>query len=269
MDKKYLNTVFYVIFILLLSGQLFATTITDTFEKTLPFKEGSLLSVSNENGNVEIEVWNKNEIEIIAHKKVRASDSDLAEKMMENLQIEIEENRGTLEVKTRYPKNSGDKGGLFGWIFGKNSNNCSVEYKIRIPEKADLNIETTNGNVEVKEVSGRIRMETTNGEVLAKEINGLVRCKTTNGSIKVDFEKIPIEDDMFFKTTNGSIRLYLPENYGGYVDLKTTNGKVESDFHVKDVNYKKRTHLKGQINSGESEITCSTTNGSIYLYSTN
>jgi DUF4097 and DUF4098 domain-containing protein YvlB len=72
---------------------------------------------------------------------------------------------------------------------------------------------------------------------------------------------------MFFKTTNGSIRLYLPENFGGYVDLKTTNGEVDSEFHIKEANYKKRTRLNGRINSGESDITCSTTNGSIYLYS--
>jgi len=266
MDIKYMHATFFVI--LLLTGQLLATTLTETFEKTLPFKEGSLLSVSNENGNVEIDVWDKNEIEIIAYKKVRASDSDMAEKMMQDLQIEIQDHSGALDVKTRYPKGSGGKGGLFGWIFGGNNNNCSVEYKIRIPEKADLNIETTNGNVEVNDVSGRIRMESTNGEILAKEINGLVRCNTTNGSIKVDFENIPVEEDMFFKTTNGSIRLYLPENYGGHVDLKTTNGEVDSEFHIKEANYKKRTRLNGRINSGESDITCSTTNGSIYLYST-
>jgi DUF4097 and DUF4098 domain-containing protein YvlB len=141
-----------------------------------------------------------------------------------------------------------------------------VEYKIKIPETADLNIVTTNGNVEVNDICGRIRMESTNGEILAEDIKGLVRCNTTNGSIRVDFEDIPVEDEMFFKTTNGSIRLYLPQNYGGHVDLKTTNGEVESEFRVKDANYKKRTRLNGWINTGDSDITCSTTNGSIYLY---
>jgi hypothetical protein len=260
-----LNSILFWGFFLIISS-VQSATLTETFEKTLPFTSGNLVSVLNQNGEIEIETWDREEIEIIAYKKVRAKNAEHAEKMMQELEIYIEAGNDNVDIETRNPRRSRDGNGFFSWIFGSNNNQCYVEYHIRVPKKADLNLETTNGDIHVRQVSGRIRMETTNGEIKGRHISGFARCNTTNGSIKIDFVDIPEHDEMYFRTTNGSIRLYLPNDYGGYVDLSTTNGEVDSDFDLEDRGRRKRTHLSGQINSGECDITCSTTNGSIYLF---
>lgn len=262
----YTRFYFFLLSLLVISVQLQAKTISETFQKSLPFARGNLLTLSNENGDVEIKTWDKSEIEIIAHKRVKAKNDDQAEDMMAHLQIVINERDGSLDIKTDFPGGSNRDKGFFGWLFGKKNNEYSVEYIITIPKSADVNIATTNGSINVDDVTGRVRMESTNGEIRAENITGLVRCNTTNGSIKIDFDDIPEEDEMFFRTTNGSIRLYLPDDFGGDVDLKTTNGKIDCDFPMSGEKHKGRTSLRGHINSGDCEVTCSTTNGNIYLY---
>jgi len=82
----------------------------------------------------------------------------------------------------------------------------------------------------------------------------------------VAIEEIPLEDEMNFRTTNGSIRLYLPRDFGGYIDLETTNGSIDCDFPIRMDKRKKQHYLRGQINSGDTDLYCTTTNGSINIY---
>jgi len=252
--------------VLIFHQSIFASTARETFQKSINFSEGGFLSLSNSNGDVDIVSWDKDEVVIVAYKEVRAEDRDTAEEMIERLEIKIRESDNEIVVETYYPKGSSGNG-FFGWIFGKGGTSFSVEYELKVPKKTDLNIFTSNGEVRVEEISGRLRLESTNGKISAKEISGLTRCKTTNGSIKVEFVEVGEGDEMTFKTTNGSIKLYLPEDYGADdVDLKTTNGNINSDFPMAgSSNRKSKKRFRGAISEGNRELSCLTTNGSIHL----
>jgi len=251
---------------LIFHQSVFASTARETFQKNITFSDGGYLNLSNSNGDVEIVSWDKDEVEIIAYKEVRAEDRDTAVKLLERLDIEIREGEDEIVVETFYPKGSSGKG-FFGWLFGKGGVSFSVEYEIKVPKNTDLNIYTSNGEVRVEEISGRLRLESTNGKINARDISGLTRCKTTNGSIKVEFDEVGEGEEMTFKTTNGSIKLYLPEDYGADdVELKTTNGNINSDFPmVGNSNRKSKKRFRGSINEGKRELSCLTTNGSIHL----
>jgi len=243
-----------------------ASTVRETFQKNITFESGGFLSLTNTNGDIEIISWEKNEVEIIAYKKVRAENRETAEKLMQKLEVEIQEGRDEIIVETRYPKSS-HSGGVFNWLFGKGNASFSVEYEIKVPENIDLNIHTTNGGVKIDNITGRLRLESTNGKIDARDISGLTRCKTTNGNIKVEFDDVPEGDEMTFRTTNGSIKIYLPEDYGAdNVELKTTNGHIDSDFTMSGRSGRKsKKRFRGSINEGDRELICSTTNGSIHL----
>ena len=125
-----------------------ASTVRDTFKKSIPFTKGGFLSVSNSNGNIEIQSWDNQEVEIIAYKKVKANDRETAEKLMEHLKVEIRESDNEIIIETDYPKGSSG-GGFFKWIFGENGGSFSVEYEIKVPKEIDLNIHTTNGGIQI------------------------------------------------------------------------------------------------------------------------
>jgi DUF4097 and DUF4098 domain-containing protein YvlB len=252
--------------ILIFQHTIYASTVRETFQKTIEFEEGGFLSLSNSNGDIEIKSWDKNEVEIVAHKRIKAEDKETAEKLMEHLKIDIQEHDGEIIIETSYPKGSSG-GGIFSWLFGKGKASYLVEYEIKVPEKIDLNIHTTNGGLRIENIAGKLRLESTNGKINAREIKGLTRCETTNGNIRVEFDDVSVGDEMTFRTTNGSIKLYLPDDYGADdVDLKTTNGQINSDFPMSgSSNRRSKKKFRGSIKDGDRELTCSTTNGSIHL----
>jgi DUF4097 and DUF4098 domain-containing protein YvlB len=254
-------------FLLFVAGSVMATTLEETFTKRLPFTSGGFLSLSNRNGEIEIKSWDEDEVEIVAYKWVRASGRDRAQQLMDRVEVRITEKDNTIEIETIMPGKSSHGGGFFDWIFSGNRNySCAVSYELRVPEEIDLDIGTTNGEIKVNDIIGRLRLKSTNGKINGRGIDGLVKCKTTNGSIKMSLDGITDGQDLSFKTTNGSIRLYLPSDFGGYVDLKTTNGHIDSDFSLSNSRRQSKKHYSGRINGGDCELECTTTNGSIYLY---
>ena len=97
---------------LLGTAAVYGETLEETVERTLPFAAGNRLSVSNTNGDVEIAAWDRDEIQIEARKKVRASSSERAEEAFEDLQINISESSDGVTIETEYPRRSG------GWWGG-------------------------------------------------------------------------------------------------------------------------------------------------------
>jgi len=266
MDRLIKSFVGLASLILLLVVQVGAVTLEETVKKTIEVDEQELLSLENKNGKIQIDSWDNNVVEIIAHKKVSASSRSRAEALLENLVIRIDQTPDAIDVKTILPRSNDNFDGLFSWIFNGGNSGASVRYEIKVPRKFDLNIHSTNGSISAEECSGRLRFETTNGNIKAEEIRGLSRCRTTNGSVSMNFAEIFGNEEMTFSSTNGSIKLYLPENINANLKAKTTNGSIKCQLPMSERYSKKRNYLEGMINDGGRLISIKTTNGSIHLY---
>jgi len=256
--------------LLLITGLInftFATSLEETFKKKIPAENIVSVSVYNQNGSIEVESWAENQIEIIAYKKVRASNREKAKKLMENLEIEIDKSGDHLRIETIHPsRNKDNDGGFISWLFSLGENGgASVDYVIKVPQKMDLNLNSTNGGLEVSDCEGTIDLNTTNGKIVAENIKGSTNCTTTNGSIKAYLDKVHPKEDMTFKSTNGSIKVYLPQDINADVEAKTTNGSINCDMRASGKNKGSKHHFYGQINEGGSLIYLKTTNGSIHI----
>ena len=242
---------------LLLAGTIaYAETFQDTIEKTLPFAAGNRLSVSNTNGDVEVSTWDRDEIEIVADKRVKSGSEGRAEEAFEALKVVIDESADGITVSTEYPKS---KGGWFGNV------NSQVRYSIRVPKRADLELETVNGKVMVEGVEGQIGLETTNGGIRVEDAGGSVTARTTNGSIDCELREVGDDEDMDFRTTNGSITLTLPSDVQASLSARTTNGSVSTDFPVTVQGTFRKNRLEGDLNGGGASLELKTTNGSIKI----
>jgi Toastrack DUF4097 len=264
--------VFYKIFILafstvLLTSPLTARELEETFKKVIPVEMAKRLTLDNRNGSIEVRSWDRDEIEVIAYKKVRADNRDTAERLMEELKITVIDHSDEIEVITDYPdRGSSYNGGFLSWLMGGFGNRSySVSYVIRVPQKFDLDISSTNGRLEVLDCNGRLRLETTNGKIIADDVSGSVRCKTTNGSIKVTMMDVKEEDEMSFTSTNGSIKLYLPNQINAEIRARTTNGSISCDLPITEEYSRSRKRLEATINDGGMMIYLKTTNGSIRI----
>ncbi len=254
-----------------LFGGLLAGEVEETFKKNIPVESTTRLMVENRNGSIEISTWNKAEVGITAYKKVRAPHEEDALKLLESLEIDISVHKDHIEVITEYPHSRdrrGGDGGFFGWLMGESSSiSYSVSYEIKVPDKFDLDISSTNGRLEVDGSEGKIRLNTTNGKIIGNDISGSAKCSTTNGSINVSFREAAQEDEMSFTSTNGSIKLYLPADIKAEIKAKTTNGSVKCDLPTTEKYGRSKKQLDAEINGGgDLYIYLKTTNGSIKIY---
>ncbi len=239
-----------------------AKTVDEVVKKEMDFKSGGKVVVKNFNGKIIVTGWDKPVVMMEAEKYVRAGDGDKAETLLKKLKIDIDESRDEIYIRTRSPHRNGD---FWSKLFGKNAS-TSVDYKISLPRDCQLRLESTNGTIEVREVTGALVIKTTNGKIRAYQVGGDVQASTTNGSIRAEVSQLPTDGDLDFGTTNGSIKLYLPQKSGFTVRAKTTNGSIRSDFPLNVRGKYNRKRVDGTVNDGGARIYLETTNGSISIY---
>ncbi len=270
-DLRRLLPLTIIVFLFILSNpSLYAATVEEVFTKQISFQQGGYLELNNSNGGVDVQSWDKTEVEIKAYKRIRAGSKGQAEELMKELKVEVVQTATEIRIATIAPQAIKKDGGFFNWLFNGDNNSYSVEYEIKVPKSIDLNIKTTNGKVYCQQIKGRLRLNATNGKITAREIDGLVRSKTTNGSLDIELLSVlPPDEEINFSTTNGSITLRLPENYSAEVNLQTTNGHIDSDFPYTKQRDLSRQHVSGVIGDGAGTLYCHTTNGSIRLYYAN
>ncbi len=220
--------------------------------------------VENVNGSIKVEAWDKNQVSLEVTKTVRASDNEEAEEYFADLRVDINSGDDFLEVKTHYPHDWG--GGFFDWLFHGGSRYGGVEYVLKVPATVDLEVGSTNGNIDVRAVVGVIKARSTNGRIELEDVGGVVDGHTTNGGITAHLGDKVVFRQLKLSTTNGGISVYCPEGIDADVSAHTTNGGIHTDFPITiDGNFSGRS-LEGKINNGGNEMYLHTTNGGINIY---
>ena len=302
MREKFRTAVVPALFALLLSatacGIAGGFEITEEFDQTYDAATIKFLKLENRNGNVELEVWDRVEIQVKAIKRVRSLREKQAEERLKVIKIVVTPSEDTLTIRTVWPQRRRE----FRFFSGGRS--ASVHYQLKLPRQLNVDARTsngrlnasglegdqlfrsTNGRIEVQEVSGTLEAKTTNGRInvtgasgrvnllttkgtiRANNLKGSIRAKTTNGSIRASFQDSP-EDEVNLGTTNGSIRLTLPAGTNADLLARTTNGSVTTEFPVMmrvEGEIKKRPkRVEGKLGSGGVLLDLSTTNGSIRI----
>jgi len=251
-----------ILIVVLLASIISAATLEETFKKEIPFIQDGEVTISNVNGEIEVQGWDKNTVLIRALKKIKAGSRSQAQKALEDLRIEITEDEDLIIVDTRYPKK---RMGILDWLFG-NGVSATVNYEVFVPLRSRLKIKTVNGAIKVKEVSGFLRAKTVNGSVKVSEISGEAQIETTNGGIKAELTEVSPKGTLEFVTVNGGIKVTLPEGIKARLRAKTVNGSIETEFPLQVVGKFTRKKINGEINGGGNlNILLETVNGSIII----
>src|ERR1700740_2169185 len=76
--------------------------ISKDFNQSYPLQPGGALELQNVNGTVDVEGWDRNEVEVHAVKTAKHKESDL-----ERVSIEVDAKPDAISIATRYPQNEG------------------------------------------------------------------------------------------------------------------------------------------------------------------
>ncbi len=236
-----------------------AATATDVFEREYDFRPGGSIQVGTTNGNIEITTWDRSVVAVRAVKKARATGERIAEDLLERTQIEIEAGPDRIEITTRLPRREG-----LGWLF-RGPGSASVRYELRVPREVSLDLTTVNGKIRAHGAHGTLEARTTNGSIDVVDAAGSARARTTNGAIDVELKEVDENADLRFASTNGGIRVTLPETIAASVEASTTNGSITTDFPIRVQGRLNRRRLNGEINGGGGRLELRTTNGPIEI----
>jgi DUF4097 and DUF4098 domain-containing protein YvlB len=228
---------------------------TERFEQSYPINADGRVSVSNINGSITVEAWDRNEVRLEAVK--RAENREALDAI--DLKIDSESKSFRLVVdhgKARY----GDRK---VW----NRSVAEVQIKLTVPRGAELNeIEAVNGSVTVSNFTNITRVSAVNGEVNATNLRGTASLETVNGSVKCDFDRLDPGSKISLSTVNGRVTLALPSDLNATLRADTMNGSIDNDFGlpVRKGEYVGR-DLHGRVGSGGAEIKLESVNGPLTI----
>ena len=226
---------------------------TERFEQTYPLNADGRVSVSNVNGSITIETWDKAEVKLEAV-KIADSKERLAE-----VEIKISAKQDSFSVETDYDKARRDNR---GW---RNNGKLQVEFKLVVPRNAVLDeIETVNGSINISNAANTTKASAVNGEVRATNLRGTANLSTVNGTVEADFDQLQSGSRISLNTVNGTVNLIIPSDANATVKADTVNGSINNDFGlpVRKGKYVGK-DLYGKIGSGDVQIKLNSVNGGL------
>lgn len=236
-----MNYLFKTIVLMMVSSvTLLAQKDSEIIKKSLKVNDNTQefwFCVCNINGDIDVEAYDGNTIEIELKKQVSARSSDEVAKGMEEVSMIVSEGNGYAKVMFTSPNQTikeRDDELDCGWNWsGRRSQpkySYKLDYKIKVPRGISIKVSTVNdGDVFVRNSGGEIYAGNVNGDITLEGIQGNTKANTVNGVIEVTYNKMPSEFGSF-KTVNGDILISAPEKSNGVYNFQTQWGKVYSDF---------------------------------------
>ena len=120
----------------IVSSQIVVLDETERFEQTYPLSSNGKVSVSNVNGSITIESWDRNEVKLEAVKTADSRES------LGSVKINIDSKSDYLKVESEYDQWKNRSEGMW------KNRKLEVQYRLWVPRTAILDeIETVNGSI--------------------------------------------------------------------------------------------------------------------------
>lgn len=267
-------------------------------EKNLPTQEGKNLYLSTARGDVRINSWDKNEVQvkIFGNERAKNKMTFTVEEISDGIQVEGKSTasswlsfwkstrvRYEIVIPKKYNSKASTSGGdlylddLTGNVkFSTSGGDIKVQ---KVTGKVDastsggdirlayivgpIKCSTSGGDISVKESKGDISTSTSGGDISLQISNGKVSASTSGGDIRVDYSGA--NQGIKLKTSGGDISLKVDSDFSGNIDLSSLGGDVSCDLPLTSITKKKSSALIGAANSGGADVECSTLGGDIRI----
>jgi hypothetical protein len=168
---------------------------TETRDDSFSVNGTATLVVNGDNGWIKVNTGTDDEVRIQA--TLRGID---------RIDYEVSQDGNTITVLAEIDQ---------GWFIS----NVGVDITITAPVSTDVELEISNGAIELNGIEGTGTLRTSNGEIVLENVKGDFEGRTSNGKIEVD----TLEGTAFLRTSNGGLDL---QEVTGEVDAETSNGRI-------------------------------------------
>lgn len=264
-----------VIGAVLISLTTLSTAAAQDFQQTYRISTSGIIDIRNVSGQVKVNGYDGDTILVNGFKRGR--DRDL-------VQIEDHSDGSHVELRVRYLEPCNCDGSIMKTC----DCDAHVTFEVYIPRRGNYRYEqisSVSGNVEVSDVSGRLRAKSVSGDVIVRDVKGpvdissvsgsvrargvagAVSAKSMSGDVEVALTQLEGEGVMQFSSMSGSVRLKLPSALDASIEMSTSTGSLKTDFplHVESRRYGPGRQAHGQIGKGLRHLRLKSYSGDVSL----
>ncbi len=162
--------------------------------KSFNVKERGNLSITNKFGDVHINSWDKNVIEVKVTITASKRSESKAEEALNRVHIEFDESSSGVEMETN----------ISGGINNRGGEKLTIDYVINMPETNNLNAKNSYGSLYVDDISGDVFLKIAYGDMKVRKLKGESEIKISysngevdqmgNGELYAAYSNLSIED---------------------------------------------------------------------------
>jgi hypothetical protein len=190
------------------------------FRKVVPFMPGGTLSLESANGNIEIQGWEKEEVEVYAKKMFRLPDQP---KLLVypwrdfGPQIDFDEFENFIKIRTTN--------------ISKENPESMVDFYVNVPHSINLrDVIAQEGDIFVSDLYGDVYVDLTSGNVVIENFSGSLTASVTYGSVSASLYDLRREDEVIITVNEGDVIVSLEENAQAHLEASFPKGEVFNDF---------------------------------------
>lgn len=175
--------------------------------KTIALPDAGLIHAATPDGEISVVAWDRDEVSLVITKRIRTRrGASSAEARFDDMKVDISTTGSGLRIVGDVPNSS------LGYGY-------SIDYEMRVPAGVDLELRTSDGEVRVTGVNGKVYARTSDGDIAVKDI-GEAELRSSDGDIRAD----EIEGDISAVTSDGDIRV---ANVTGDASLRSSDGDID------------------------------------------
>ena len=207
-----------ILLIMVTTSLLFADNLKLIREKSFSMKDWQNVYVNASGADVKVESWDKQEVYVKIFANSRAESK---------MRFDIYQEGDVVRVIAK------KRGSTFSW-FG---NNLSVRIEVMTPKNFNPHVETSGGDVNVKNLVGDFKLDTSGGDITLINTNGKLKAETSGGDITLNKHKGIMSlstsgGDIKCEETNGDLHA---ETSGGNINIDLTDGKLLAETSGGDI----------------------------------
>ncbi len=222
------------------------------WKKDYTLTPGGTLEILNTNGVIEVDAAEGTKVSITAERIAKAYTDAEAKQAAEAIEIRETVSGSSITLDAKVANT-----GLFG-------GNREVRFHVRAPKGTLLKLSNTNGNIDVRDMTGQLQLATTNGRIRGVNLEGSTRAETTNGVVDLDYAALG-DNGVTAETTNGRVVVTVPKTVKARVSARVTNGGITTEGLPLEMTENSRRRLTATLNGGGPEIRVETTNGGVTI----
>jgi DUF4097 and DUF4098 domain-containing protein YvlB len=242
-------------------------------DKTFQVNPGGRFTIDADRGSIKIASDATNQVQVRVIRKVQGGTASQADEVFARHEVTMTQNGNAVTVVGKMASER-----LFTRIF--RGSDLEVHYEVSIPQKCEVDLKTSGGNIEMTDLDGSAVTRTSSGSIKLGKIAGQIEAADSGGDISIGESG----GNVVARTSSGSIRIgtvngksVTAKNSGGSIEIGNVEGDVIAETSSGSIRINRvKGGLKAKDSGGDIVIgdiggtaAMQTSSGSIKLKSVN